>query len=483
MDESSSLGGKGTSFTVIWSGVALASDGYNAQALGSVLPILKKLYPEAWSTTVKSRISTAYYVGVCLGAILFGSLIDNTSRKAGVVSATLLMLLGVALCSGSSGTGSKDSLHWAQGMFWMLSVGRGVLGIGAGGEYPVCSVNATEAGDENDRLRRRRGLLVGLAGCTSIDFGIVMGGVVPLIVLAAYGYRPSTPADETVHLDKAWRIMLGLGGVIPLSVFYFRWKMSTTTAFERRKRDGTSLGWRGWWVVLNVYKWRILGTCLSWALYDAVAYPFGLFSTTIVDQLSDGKSGLISSIGWSALINSFLLPGCLVGSYSMDYFGRRNTQAAGFALSALVAFVLGGALDEIQSIFPLFVVLYGILLALSEAGPGVATILTSAECYPTLVRGHLLGLSAACGKAGAAIGTVAFSAIQDDLGGSTKGVFLVGGGFSLLGAIVTLLLIPEMSRDLGEEDERLNKLLIQAGVIQRTPSSYSFEDSQSEEKC
>lgn len=47
----------------------------------------------------------------------------------------------------------------------------------------------------------------------------------------------------------------------------------------------------------------------------------------------------------------------------------------------------------------------GIFVSLGEFGPGVATILVANESYPTPIRGTLVGLSAAVGKAGAAIGT------------------------------------------------------------------------------
>ena len=372
----------GTTTAVVWSGIALAADGYNAQVLGNVLPILKKLYPDQWNETVSTRISTAYYVGVCLGAVFFGAMIDRVSRKFGVVSATLVLLLGIALCSGASGVGPMHSAGWAQGMFWMLTVSRGVLGFGAGGEYPVCSVNATEAGDETPQLRKRRGLLVGLCGCTAIDCGIVAGGILPLIVLAGYGYRPDTPSGQIVNLDKVWRIILALGAIIPVTVFYFRWKMATSSAFERHKQSSLKLGFKGWWVVVKAYKWRIVGTCLGWALYNAVTYPFGLFTSTIIDGLSGGRNSLIQTIGYGTLINAFLVPGCIIGSMCLDKFGRRNTQATGFLSQAVLAFVLGGAIKPIQNILPLFIVLYGILLALGEAGPGVTTLLVGSESYP-----------------------------------------------------------------------------------------------------
>ena len=45
-------------------------------------------------------------------------------------------------------------------------------------------------------------------------------------------------------------------------------------------------------------------------------------------------------------------------------------MALGFTLQAILGFVLGGAMGPIQSIFPLFIVLYGIFLTLGEVGPG-----------------------------------------------------------------------------------------------------------------
>lgn len=125
-------------------------------------------------------------------------------------------------------------------------------------------------------------------------------------------------------------------------------------------------------IVLSVWIYR----------YDFVAYPANLLSTPAIDGLSGGKSTLINSIGYSALINLFALPGVVVGAYLMDKIGRKWTQIFGFVLQGIIGFVLGGALNPIRSVFPLFVVMYGLFIASAEAGPGVATILISAEVAP-----------------------------------------------------------------------------------------------------
>jgi hypothetical protein len=56
----------------------------------------------------------------------------------------------------------------------------------------------------------------------------------------------------------------------------------------------------------------------------------------------------------------------------MDRIGRRQTMTLGFLGWTILGFIIGGALSPIQSVFPLFIVLYGIFNALGEMGPGVS---------------------------------------------------------------------------------------------------------------
>lgn len=45
-------------------------------------------------------------------------------------------------------------------------------------------------------------------------------------------------------------------------------------------------------------------------------------------------------------------------------------MALGYTLQAVLGFVLGGVNEKIQTVFPLFIVMYGIFLTLGEVGPG-----------------------------------------------------------------------------------------------------------------
>lgn len=82
-----------------------------------------------------------------------------------------------------------------------------------------------------------------------------------------------------------------------------------------------------------------------------------------------------------------------------------------------------------------------------------------------------MGLISACSKAGAAIGTQVcqtlvavarsnmlqvFTAILNSYDGSSKGnqtAFLIGSAFAVVGALIALFVIPDVSRRLDDEDE------------------------------
>ncbi|KAK5107635.1 hypothetical protein LTR62_000970 [Meristemomyces frigidus] len=431
--------------TVIVAGLALFSDGYNAQIIGYMNPLFAVLYPKGFSKNIKTRLSNSYLIGEIFGMLTFGYVIDKIGRRTGIVFATLFLVLGVILATAAHGSTEL-------GMFWMMIVARGIAGFGAGGEYPTCATGSTEAADESQYVRKRRGFLVAMSTDFAIDLGFVGAGIVALIVIAAYHDRIG---------NGVWRICFGLGFVLPIVLFFFRMRMIESTQYRKHAMKRRI----PYMLVLKRYWKPMLGTSLAWFMYDFVTYPFGIFSSTIISQLNPNDN-LIQNIGYGTVVNCFYLPGCIVGGLLMDLIGRKQTMTLGFACWAVLGFILGGALGPIQTIFPLFVVLYGIFNAFGEMGPGVATFLCGAESFPTPVRGHFLGLAAAVGKAGAAIGTQLFTPIQDSFSGEEKGVqgvFLIGAAFAAVGGIIAWTLIPDRERDLEGEDARFRAYLVEHG--------------------
>jgi MFS family permease len=78
--------------TVLVAGLALFSDGYNAQIIGYMEPLFKVLYKEGMSSTIKTRLSNSYLIGEIFGMLFFGYTIDKLGRRTGIVFATLLFV-------------------------------------------------------------------------------------------------------------------------------------------------------------------------------------------------------------------------------------------------------------------------------------------------------------------------------------------------------------------------------------------------------
>ncbi|KAL9566576.1 hypothetical protein ACKAV7_009491 [Fusarium commune] len=412
--------------TMVFSGLALGSDGYNAAVIGNLELLFATLYPEALTSTMRSRLSNAFLIGMIVGMIGFGVVVDQLGRKTGAVMTTLILLLGIAMSAGASGLTPT-------GLMWMLVIARGIAGVGAGGEYPVSGAGAMEASDEDGQFRKSRGFMFAMVADLSAGLGYTFGALVPLLLLLCVHQR--TDRYETV-----WRVALALGAVPPLSIFWFRLRMRVSTAYRnsalRKQRTPYVLIFKKYWR-------RIIGAALSWFLYNWISIPFGIFSSVIISRVNASNS-LVQNLGWGALINSFYLPGPFIGGYLSDKIGRRKTMALGYTLQAVLGFVLGGANEQIQKVFPLFVVLYGIFLTLGEVGPGSTVVIVATEPFPTSV----------------------FTAILSSYTDTVKGnqvVFLIGSAFAVLGALNAWFVVQDGEKHLEKEDQIWKDYLLEHG--------------------
>jgi MFS family permease len=113
-------------FTTIFSGAALFSDGYQSGIISFVQVLLKMIYgTDILDSDMASRISYSMFVGAVVGQLGFGVICDRIGRKIGLVSTTVLVIIGAAMCAASSGVTPT-------GLLWMLVVSRGIMGVGVG---------------------------------------------------------------------------------------------------------------------------------------------------------------------------------------------------------------------------------------------------------------------------------------------------------------------------------------------------------------
>jgi MFS family permease len=324
----------------------------NAAVIGNIQILMKTIYPDALTDTIYSRLSNAFLIGMIIGMLFFGVIVDQLGRKTGAVATTILLVLGIAMSAAANGATPT-------GLLWMLIIARGVAGVGAGGEYPVSGAGAAEATDESGKYRKHRGFMFAMLADLSASLGYVWAGLVPLLLLLCVGKRED-------KYEIVWRTAFAVGAIPPLAIFWFRLRMAVATAYRKSamRKQRTP-----YWLAVKRYYRPLIGVSTCWALYNWVSIPFGIFSATIITR-TNASGDLVKDLGWGVVINCFYLPGPFLGGYLSDKIGRRKTMALGFTLQAIIGFILGGATSQIQSVFPLFIVLYGLFLTFGEVGPG-----------------------------------------------------------------------------------------------------------------
>jgi MFS family permease len=134
----------------------------------------------------------------------------------------------------------------------------------------------------------------------------------------------------------------------------------------------------------------------------------------------------------------------------------------GFSGYLVFGLIIGCSYDKITTIIPLFVVFYGLMQSSGNLGPGDMLGLISSESYATSVRGTCYGISAALGKTGAAIGTQAFTPIQNNLG--KRWTFIIAAICGVVGILVTFFFVEDLTgEDLAERDKRFRAYLVEHG--------------------
>ena len=376
-----------------------------------------------------------------LGALVFGRVADIFGRRRIYGYEALILAVG-ALASA-----------FAPNFAWLL-VARIVLGIGVGGDYPVSATIMSEYSG-----KRSRGRLVGLVFAMQ-GAGLVVGPLAAAVLLGS-GISHST----------TWRILLALGAVPALSVFYLRRKINETPRFAlaagaadvadagiaaataaRGTRPAPPLPCRnrhpqsiiGGFCVLAtnrlLLRW-LAGTAIAWCLLDFAYYGNTISSPEILKLLSPHASLLHNTLVQLAIFAVFALPGYFLAIALLDKTGRRSIQLLGFGLMGTMFLLIGLVPGVTQTAAP-FLALYGISYFFTEFGPNTTTFVYPAELFPVQVRTTGHGISAALGKMGVFAGAFLFPVmLASSLG--IRGAEVVAGLVSLAGLALTALLLPE----------------------------------------
>ncbi|KAK8966949.1 putative inorganic phosphate transporter 1-4 [Platanthera guangdongensis] len=436
---------------IIIAGMGFFTDAYDLFCISLVTKLLGRIYyyeagsssPGTLPPNVAAAVNGVAFCGTLSGQLFFGWLGDKMGRKK-VYGMTLMIMVICSLASGLS------LGHTSKSVMATLCFFRFWLGFGIGGDYPLSATIMSEYAN-----KRTRGSFIAAVFAMQ-GFGILTGGIVTLIVSAAFKKRYDAlpysldPAGSTVpEADFVWRLILMFGSIPAAMTYYSRMKMPETARYtalvaknakqaaqdmskvlqveiqsEPEKVDSIAMQERGQFGILSKefarrHGLHLVGTTTTWFFLDIAFYSQNLF-----------QKDIFSAVGWipkAATMNALeevfkisraqtliafcgTVPGYWFTVALIDVIGRFAIQMMGFFF--MTAFLLGLAIPYHHWTTPGnhigFVVMYAFTFFFANFGPNSTTFIVPAEIFPARLRSTCHGISAAAGKAGAIVGSFGF---------------------------------------------------------------------------
>lgn len=399
--------------------------------------------------------STSCLVGAIAGQLTFGYVGDCLGRSRALQLTMALSILG-AVASAFAVPFDKAK---PETVFDFIAITRFFLGLGVGGVYPLSATIAQESSGSNLSRGRTASFVFSMQGV-----GYVLVPLVGMAVIAIFGNPPNKDAGGVNDNGIAWRLMLGLGAVPGLLLAPFKAvetgrgsSSHPTGAAPLEQLNGSSMQSHTL-TLCDAFKMRrywgkIIGCAGGWFLFDITFYGNSLFQGEVLEEVFDlnttikgeprpiqGDIHTNPAIQY-LVIAAIALPGYYVAVALMDRMGRRIMQLQGFLFMAVAFGALGVWKDALESAPIWMLLIYSLTFFFSNFGPNSTTFILPAESFPSELRSTLNGFSAACGKAGATLGSSTFKMFSRSYGlGPTM---LACAGVSLLGLLLTFFFVED----------------------------------------
>ncbi|HLI09939.1 MAG TPA: MFS transporter [Ktedonobacteraceae bacterium] len=423
---------------MITSGMGFFTDAYDLFIIGAALSLLIPLWK--LNALEISLIGSTSLLAAALGSFLFGRLADRVGRHTIYVSTLIVLAVGAVLSSLSPN------------IYWLLAF-RFIMGLGIGGDYPLCATLMSEYANRKDR-----GKLITMVFSMQ-GLGLILGPLVAITLMLS-----------GINHDLTWRIMLALGAVPALATFYLRRQIKETPRFAlmmqqnnlaaghengngviKRLPDGAASNHKvqalrqprkSWFHLLFTRRYLgwIIGTAGAWFLLDIAYYGTTISSPLVLKSLNSHADAVTNMLYTLLIFVIAALPGYIVAALTIDKLGRKAIQCMGFAMMA-IAYGLLALVPSFTKITLPFLTIYALSYFFTEFGPNVTTFVYPAEIFPVMVRSSAHGVSAALGKIGAFIGAFVFPYLLSNF--HLPGAMAFAAVVSLIGLVLTLVTLPE----------------------------------------
>ncbi|HXP88350.1 MAG TPA: MFS transporter [Bryobacteraceae bacterium] len=375
--------------TFVLCSLCLMLDGFDAQAMGYVGPVLIPLWKIPSSSW--GQIASATPLGVMFGSLLFSVLADKIGRRRVLIGVTFYYAV-LTLATGMAN--SPEQLLWI----------RLIAGFGLGGIMP----NTVALSGEYSPARSRVTVMMVVAN--SFSAGAALGGFAAAWLIAHFGWRSvfffggTTPLLITlamlVWLPESLQYCTLHGKIAELRKWLGKLDPAQAAAagegaqfvVKEKKQKGVP------WVHL-FYDGRTMGTLFIWAI--------NFMNLLNLYFLSNWLPTVMRSAGFSTqtsvLIGATLQLAGTVGAFALGWAVHRigfvPVLATGFLVACVNVALIG---QPGLTVLPMFIVVA--LAGWGIVGGQAGVNAMSATFYPTDLRSTGVGAGLGMGRMGAIIG-------------------------------------------------------------------------------
>lgn len=403
-------------------GLVWAADAMQVLAIGFSAPSIAASFgitvPQALQT------GTMFFLGMLIGAFVFGRLADRIGRRPVLFIAIILD----AVCGVASA--------FAPDLQWLL-VARFLTGIGVGGTLPVDYAMMAEF-LPSDRRGRWLVLLEGFWAIGTVALALLalvagtqggeawrtiffVTGLPALIGVALRFYVPESPLylNQQGHSEQARQVLQKVAKANGSNV-----EIPPLLPQQPQRKSISAL-------LSSNLRRRTIFLMLAWMLIS-ISY-YGVFVYLPVKLAADGF-GFVRGQVFLVILAIAQLPGYALAAYGVEKWGRKPTLIGFLLLSAVgtLAYGLGQTAEVIVSAT--------LLLSFALLGTWGAIYAFTPEIYPTTLRASGMGMAGSVARFGGLLAPSIVAPIMTSNFGLALGVI---SGLLVLAAISVALVNAE----------------------------------------
>ncbi|WGW10878.1 aromatic acid/H+ symport family MFS transporter [Saxibacter everestensis] len=406
--------------------IAVALDGFDLVTLGAVIPTLLDGGLPGFTPEAATFISTVGLVGVGIGAVSVGPVIDSLGRRSALLASVGLFSVFTLLIAVSPNS-------------YVFGTFRFIAGLGLGACLPTALTMISEYASPGRRSRATTRMMTGYhvgAVLTSLlaiilvphwQLLFVIGGVAGLIVLAVMWFKlPETPAFRAVTAGSANSVTATSAAANSVTATSAA-ASSGAASSEARAAAGraTSLARR---------PFLTLSIAISVTSFMGLLLVYGL-NTWLPQLMALAGYDLGQSLAQLLVLNVGAVIGLLIGGRVADRHGTKPSTLVWFGASAVFLALLSVRIDNTLLLYAA-VLVTGLFVFSSQ----VLVYAFVTQLYPPQVRGRALGMAAGIGRIGAIAGP-AITGVLVSAGIAYPWGFYVFALVAVL-AVLALLFVP-----------------------------------------